>query len=115
MLFEAGDELEALVALRLAGEFDRSALVVGRGTEYRRLGAPFGAGLFTGGLDVLSLGLDGEIVLEFVDNVIFDGGGVDFTVFENAFLELDLALMTEPPFSEPAATLRSSGWVTTTT
>lgn len=34
---------------------------------------------------VLSLGLEGEIVLRFDQVVIVDGPGVDFTVFENAF------------------------------
>ncbi len=34
---------------------------------------------------VLSLGLEGEIVLRFDHVVIVDGPGVDFTVFENAF------------------------------
>ena len=36
--------------------------------------------------EILSLGTDGEIVLEFTDNIIIDGEGPDFTVFENAFL-----------------------------
>ena len=35
--------------------------------------------------EVLSLGLEGEIVLGFEDVCIVDGPGVDFTVFENAF------------------------------
>lgn len=35
--------------------------------------------------EVLSLGLEGEIVLGFNDVLIVDGPGVDFTVFENAF------------------------------
>jgi hypothetical protein len=36
--------------------------------------------------EILSLGLDGEIVLAFVDNLVVDGPGVDVTVFENAFV-----------------------------
>lgn len=36
--------------------------------------------------EILSLGTDGEIVLKFIDNIIVDGQGVDFTVFENPFL-----------------------------
>ncbi len=36
--------------------------------------------------EVLSLGNGGEIVLEFNDNYIVDGDGVDFTVFENVFI-----------------------------
>jgi hypothetical protein len=51
-------------------------------------GEPEGLGLFEGGLEVLSLGQGGEIVVEFVDNVIVDYPGVDFTVFENPFLTL---------------------------
>ena len=35
--------------------------------------------------ELLSLGHGGEIVLEFTDNTITDGPGIDFTVFENAF------------------------------
>jgi hypothetical protein len=49
-------------------------------------GGPRGLGLFQGALDVLSLGAGGSIVLELADNVILDGPGVDFTVFENPFL-----------------------------
>ena len=36
-------------------------------------------------LDVVSLGFHGEIILEFTDNLIVDGPGPDFIVFENAF------------------------------
>jgi hypothetical protein len=49
------------------------------------LGPPVGAGASAGGLDVVSLGFEGEIVLGFGDNAIVDGPGVDFIVFENAF------------------------------
>jgi hypothetical protein len=63
-------------------------------------GAPEGLGLFLGGLDVVSLGAGGVIDLEFVDNVILDEPGVDFTVFENPFFSLVLGLVGEP-FSEP--------------
>lgn len=65
-------------------------------------GAPRGAGLLQGGFDVFSLGLGGEIVLEFTDNVIRDGPGVDFTVFENAFMVENPATLTiERPFADP--------------
>jgi hypothetical protein len=63
-------------------------------------GPPLGAGLFFGSLDVFSLGLGGEIVLSFDDNVIVDGPGVDFTVFENAFLTISAGFSAEP-FMEP--------------
>jgi len=64
------------------------------------LGPPHGSGLYQGSLDVLSLGLSGSLLLEFTDNVIYDGDGVDLTVFENPFLRL-VGLVTQPPFSEP--------------
>ncbi|MFP6628450.1 MAG: hypothetical protein VCC67_05375 [Myxococcota bacterium] len=63
-------------------------------------GPPEGLGLFLGGLDVLSLGNGGVIELEFTDNVILDGPGVDFTVFENSFLTLVLGIVGNP-FAEP--------------
>lgn len=47
-------------------------------------GPPHGAGNQQGGLDVVSLGVGGELVVGF-DNAIVDGPGDDFTVFENAF------------------------------
>lgn len=49
------------------------------------LGPPVGAGSFSGGLDVVSLGFNGEVVLGFDTNAIVDGPGADFIVFENAF------------------------------
>jgi hypothetical protein len=63
-------------------------------------GGPAGLGLFQGGLDVLSLGAGGVIVLEFVDNVILDEPGVDFTVFENPFLTLVSGVVNDV-FAEP--------------
>lgn len=49
------------------------------------LGAPSGGGFSSGSLDVLSLGREGVIELEFTDLVAIDGPGVDLLVFENAF------------------------------
>lgn len=49
------------------------------------LGPPVGGGPNLGGVDVLSLGEGGAIVLGFGDNAIVDGPGIDFLVFENAF------------------------------
>ncbi len=49
------------------------------------LGPPVGAGNLKGGLDVVSLGVKGEIVLSFEPNEIVDQPGADFIVFENAF------------------------------
>ncbi len=49
------------------------------------LGAPRGGGEMQGSLDVVSLGVQGEIALGFGPWDIYDGPGVDFVVFENAF------------------------------
>lgn len=49
------------------------------------LGPPEGGGESSGSLDVLSLGRDGVIELEFTDLVAVDGPGVDLLVFENPF------------------------------
>jgi hypothetical protein len=62
-------------------------------------GPPRGGGAFQGTLDTFSLGLGGSITVEFTDNVIVDGPGVDFTVFENAFLPH--GVNTENPYAEP--------------
>ncbi len=48
------------------------------------LGAPLGGGE-TGSLDVLSLGREGTIILEFTDIGLVDGEGPDLLVFENPF------------------------------
>lgn len=74
-------------------------------------GPPDGQGLFEGSLDVFSLGLGGEIVVRFDDNVIVDGAGVDFTVFENSFLERS-GLVTLPPFTEPGRVSVSQDGIT---
>lgn len=50
------------------------------------LGAPKGKGDKAGSLDVVSLGLEGEIVLGFGEYTIVDGEGPDLIVFENPFL-----------------------------
>lgn len=49
------------------------------------LGPPFGEGVAEGSLDVVSFGDDGSMTVAFEDNMIIDGPGVDFTIFENAF------------------------------
>ncbi len=49
------------------------------------LGPPVGKGNGAGSLDVLSLGVGGEIVLDFGSRTIVDGPGPDFIVFENPF------------------------------
>jgi hypothetical protein len=49
------------------------------------LGPPHGAGASQGSLDVLSLGKQGEIIVEFTDVIAVDGEGPDVLVFENPF------------------------------
>jgi hypothetical protein len=48
------------------------------------LGCPHGGGEFLGGSHVLSLGREGSITLEFTNNEVVDGPGVDLLVFENS-------------------------------
>jgi len=76
------------------------------------LGPPTGAGLFGGTLGVLSLGLSGEVVLEFTDNAIVDGPGVDFIVFENPFFGTGLFDIVDELFSEPGTVSVSQDGVT---
>lgn len=47
---------------------------------------------------ICSIGLGGEIVVGFKDYFVFDGEGVDFTIFENAFVNP----ITNKIFAEPA-------------
>ncbi len=49
------------------------------------IGPPSGQGGAGGSLGICSLGYGGVATLEFTDNVILNGEGTDFTVFENAF------------------------------
>ena len=74
------------------------------------LGPPRGGGAFMGSQDTFSLGLGGEIVVEFRDNVVVDGPGPDLTVFENAFLQS--GERTLPPFAEPGTVSVSADGVT---
>jgi hypothetical protein len=73
-------------------------------------GPPRGAGAFQGSLDVISIGLNGRIVVAFTDNVVVDGPGPDFTVFENAFLKTGLT--TLEPYAEPGTVSVSADGVT---
>lgn len=61
------------------------------------LGPPFVAEGGGGSLDVLSLGVGGEIILGFAPRVIVDGPGDDFVVFENPFYVLG---NPEEPYAE---------------
>ena len=49
------------------------------------LGSPEAPGNGGGSLDVLSLGREGEIILQFTDVLLMDGPGPDLLVFENPF------------------------------
>lgn len=49
------------------------------------LGPPAGSGPSAGSLDVVSLGVGGELVLDLAPFIVVDGPGVDLIVFENAF------------------------------
>ena len=71
------------------------------------LGGPRGGGMFKGSLDVLSLGRGGQITLEFVESEVVDRPGVDFTVFENAFMTSE-GTKTGKPFAEPGRVLVSA-------
>jgi hypothetical protein len=62
------------------------------------LGPPRGAGLRRGSTDTLSLGRGGSITLELGAPAV-DGPGVDFLVFENAFL---VGGDPATPYAEPA-------------
>ncbi len=82
------------------------------GLPARVVGPPAGGGLFAGGLDVVSLGASGRIVLAFTNNVILNGPGVDFTVFENPFLGIGAYSITGVPFAEPGRVRVSQDGVT---
>jgi hypothetical protein len=58
--------------------------------------------------ELLSLGHGGEIVLEFTDNYIYDGAGVDFTVFENVFT----SFFTGGPYIEAGIVAASMDGIT---
>ncbi len=61
-------------------------------------GPPQGGGDAKGSLDVVSLGVGGEIVLSFMPNAIVDGPGADFIVFENPFY---IGGNEQKPYAEP--------------
>jgi len=51
------------------------------------LGEPLPGSPNSGSMDVLSLGVGGEIVLGFGDRIVENGAGVDLVVWENAFFQ----------------------------
>ena len=58
--------------------------------------------------ELLTLGADGWVVLEFVDNTVIDGAGPDFTVFENVF-KFGTSYFRECAFVEVSQD--GTGWV----
>ncbi len=72
-------------------------------------GPPHGGGALQGSLDVVSLGVGGEIVLSFAPNAIVDGPGPDFIVFENPF---DRGGDPTEPYAEPGEVSVSEDGVT---
>lgn len=72
------------------------------------LGPPQGTGQGKGSLDVVSLGCDGEIVLEFSEPLIGDGPGEDFIVFENAFSPSGVGSFAEP--AEVSVSVDGKAW-----
>lgn len=62
------------------------------------LGPPHGEGAWSGSLDVLSVGLGGEIILGFATS-FENGADADFIVFENAFF---ISGSQTNPYAEPA-------------
>ena len=75
-------------------------------------GPPQGGGATKGGLDVVSLGTGGEIVVSFAPNAIVDGPGADFIVFENPFL---VGGNSQDPNAEPGEISVSDDGTTWTT
>ena len=74
-------------------------------------GPPIGTGDLFGSLDVVSLGDEGEIVVELGDYVV-DGDGPDFIVFENPF---NIGGDPTNPFAEPGEVSVSEDGVDWTT
>ncbi|MCK5148732.1 T9SS type A sorting domain-containing protein [bacterium] len=66
--------------------------------------------------ELLSLGVGGEIILAFEDNKIVDGDGIDFTIFENAFISWSGSVVSEPAIvsvSQDGQSWTTFSWDTT--
>ena len=77
-----------------------------------RRGTAHGGGASMGSLDVVSLGVAGEIVVSFAPNAIVDGPGADFIVFENPFY---IGGDSMKPYAEPGEVSVSDDGTTWTT
>ena len=71
-------------------------------------GAPSGLGAGSGSLDVLSLGMGGELVFGFGGSTVVDEPGPDLVLFENAFL---IGGLESRPYAELAEVAVSSDGV----
>lgn len=76
------------------------------------LGPPGPAGTTQPSLDVVSLGVEGEIVVGFGDRRIVDGEGADFVVFENAFYPGGEEEQVYQELGEVSVSLDGENWVT---
>jgi len=76
------------------------------------LGAPDGKGLYSGSMDVLSLGAGGEIILDFGDLRVVNGPGPDLVVFENAFYTAGSPEYPFSEFAEISVSLDGQEWFT---
>lgn len=77
-------------------------------------GPPVGRGATKGSLDVVALGVGGEIVLSFEPNAILDGPGPDFIVFENAFYAAGDATQPAADLGEVSVSEDGVTWATYT-
>jgi len=75
------------------------------------LGPP-GAASAGGSLDVVSLGVGGEIVLDFGDRDVVDGPGADFVIFENPFYAGGDPTQVFAELGEVAVSLDGETWTT---
>ena len=79
------------------------------------LGPPGDSLPVSGSTSTVSLGRGGAIIVEFTDNAITDGPGVDFIVFENAFFRTSVPTDPNQPyvvFAEPGEVAVSDDGVT---
>jgi len=76
------------------------------------LGPTMKGSLTSGSVNVLSLGIGGEIVLSFGDKTVADGPGTDFIVWENAFYVNGDPSVSFAEFGEVSVSLDGTEWHT---
>ena len=76
------------------------------------LGPTTNGSLIAGALDVLTLGVGGEIVVGFGDKTVIDGPGVDFIVWENPFYLNGDPTASFAEYGEVSVSLDGSDWHT---